>query len=186
MKYFFLSESWTTGRVWEFGGLWNELAWKRKPHLRKRSLCIKEHGETLCLYEAEESILMVEVMPKAITPNTRNPAIGQVVLKRLLSAEQAIERLCQEDDIFQHPTGRNHNASQTAAEQRVETATTNTISTDRLHVDHGANQLSSDDHQQIHATTETNETSPALQTQTTKTSHINPEPVAINEYEDQG
>lgn len=39
---------------------------------------------------------MVEVVPKAAT----HSMIGQVVLKRLLSAEQVIERLCQEETIF--------------------------------------------------------------------------------------
>ncbi len=46
---------------------------------------------------------MVEVLPKAATQST----IGQVVLKRLLTAEQVIEKLCQEETIFQapeHPT----------------------------------------------------------------------------------
>ena len=92
MKYFFLSESWTTDRVWEFGGLWNELAWKRKPYVSRQSLYIQEDGDNLRLYQVEESILMIEVKPKAIA----DPAIGQVVLKRLLTAEQVIERLCTE------------------------------------------------------------------------------------------
>ncbi len=97
MKYFFLSDSWTTGRVWEFGGLWNEQAWNREPYLQRQSLCIQENGENLWLYQTEESVLMVEVMPKAVTQHT----IGQVVLKRLLSAEQVVERLCKEK-VF-HP-----------------------------------------------------------------------------------
>ncbi|EDX86871.1 hypothetical protein S7335_4578 [Synechococcus sp. PCC 7335] len=92
MKYFFLSENWTTGRVWEFGGLWNELAWKRKPYVSRQSLYIQEDGDNLRLYQVEESILMIEVKPKEATA----PAIGQVVLKRLLTAEQVIDRLCQE------------------------------------------------------------------------------------------
>ena len=101
MKYFFLSDSWTTGRVWEFGGLWNELAWHREPHLQQQSLCIQENGETLHLYEAEDPILMIEVMPKDLA----QPTIGQVRLKRLLSAEQVIERLCQEEHIFKKGQG---------------------------------------------------------------------------------
>lgn len=96
VKYFFLSDSWTTARVWEFGGLWNEAAWYRLPHLQQQSLCIQENGETLWLYQVEEAVLMVEVVPKAVA----NPIIGQVVLKRLLSAEQVIERLCQEETIL--------------------------------------------------------------------------------------
>lgn len=98
MKYFFLSESWTTGRVWEFGGLWNELAWNRKPHLQRQPLYIQENGENLWLYQAEDAILMVEVMPKSV----ERSAIGQVVLKRLLSAEQVVEKLCKEA-VFHPP-----------------------------------------------------------------------------------
>ncbi|MEM9149346.1 MAG: hypothetical protein AAGB19_02690 [Cyanobacteria bacterium P01_F01_bin.3] len=97
MKYFFLSDSWTTGRVWEFGGLWNEQAWNRKPYLQKQPLYIQENDENLWLYKTEEAVLMVEVMPKAMT----QPTIGQVVLKRLLSAEQVVDMLCKED-VF-HP-----------------------------------------------------------------------------------
>lgn len=98
MKYFFLSDSWTTGRVWEFGGLWNELAWNRKPHLQRQSLYIQEHGENLWLYQAEDAILMVEVLPKSVD----NSTIGQVVLKRLLSAEQVVDKLCSEA-VFHPP-----------------------------------------------------------------------------------
>ncbi len=90
MKYFFLSDGWITGRVWEFGGLWNELAWQRKPHIRRLNLSIHEQGETLWLYQVEDSVLMVEVKPESTT----HSAIGQVVLKRLMTAEQVIERLC--------------------------------------------------------------------------------------------
>ena len=98
MKYFFLSDSWTTGRVWEFGGLWNELARRRRPYLQKQSLCIRENDETLCLYQVEDAVLMVEVMPK----QGEDSIIGQVVLKRLLTADQVIERLCQEDSFYAH------------------------------------------------------------------------------------
>ncbi len=90
MKYFFLSEGWTTGRVWEFGGLWNELAWQRKPHIRRLNLSITEQGETLWLYQVEETVLMIEVKPE----NQAQSSIGQVVLKRLITAEQVIEHLC--------------------------------------------------------------------------------------------
>lgn len=96
MKYFFLSDSWTTGRVWEFGGLWNEQARRRKPILTKQSLCIQENDETLYLYQAEDAVLMVEVMPEQVADSI----IGQVVLKRLLTADQVIERLCQEDSFY--------------------------------------------------------------------------------------
>jgi len=90
VKYFFLSEGWTTGRVWEFGGLWNELAWQRKPHIRRLNLSITEQGETLWLYQVEETVLMIEVKPES---QAQSP-IGQVVLKRLITAEQVIEHLC--------------------------------------------------------------------------------------------
>jgi len=90
VKYFFLSDGWTTGRVWEFGGLWNELGWQRKPHMRRLNLSIQEQGETLWLYQVEDTVLMVEVRPESDT----GVPIGQVVLKRLITADQVIERLC--------------------------------------------------------------------------------------------
>lgn len=117
VKYFFLSDSWTTGRVWEFGGLWNETAWHRLAHLQQRSLCIQENGETLWLYQVEEAVLMVEVVPKV----TAHPIIGQVVLKRLLSAEQVIDRLCQEDTIFHAASDRAPSHSEGAATEKAET-----------------------------------------------------------------
>ncbi|MBE9126341.1 hypothetical protein [Coleofasciculus sp. LEGE 07081] len=93
MKYFFLSDGWTVGRVWEFGGLWNVNAWRREPEILCQNLCILEHGEKLWLYRVEDAVLMVEVKP---TPNASPESaktIGQVVLKRLITAEQVIERL---------------------------------------------------------------------------------------------
>ena len=91
MKYFFLSDGWNTGRVWEFGGLWDEIAWQRKPYIRQLNLHIREQGEILWLYQVEDNVLMVEVMPQDVA----KPTIGQVVLKRLITAEQAIQRLCE-------------------------------------------------------------------------------------------
>lgn len=96
VKYFFLSDGWRVGRVWEFGGLWNELAWQRKPHIQRLSLFIEEQQEKLWLYQVEEAVLMVEVRP--LDPNHRQ-SIGQVVLKRLISAEQAIARLCEAETL---------------------------------------------------------------------------------------
>jgi hypothetical protein len=98
MKYFFLSDGWVTGRVWEFGGLWNEQARRRGPYVERQALCIQDNGDTLWLYKAEDDILMLEVKPKASTQDVASSAhnIGQVVLKRLLSAEQVIDRLCEE------------------------------------------------------------------------------------------
>nr|WP_278003472.1 hypothetical protein [Nodosilinea sp. TSF1-S3] len=70
--------------------MWNELGWQRKPHIRRLNLSIQEQGETLWLYQVEETVLMVEVKPEG----TAREPIGQVVLKRLITAEQVIERLC--------------------------------------------------------------------------------------------
>lgn len=98
MKYFFLSEGWSIGRVWEFGGLWNETSWRRKPEIEQTNLCILEKGERLWLYKVEDAVLMVEVRPEDATadPSIKDgkDTIGQVVLKRLITAEQAIELLC--------------------------------------------------------------------------------------------
>jgi len=102
VKYFFLSEGWTTGRVWEFGGLWDEFAWQRKPHLQKMTLRIVENDETLWLYQVEEAVLMVEVRPVA----QGSRAIGQVVLKRLMAAEQVLEKLCAAEEVM---TARDRN-----------------------------------------------------------------------------
>jgi hypothetical protein len=95
VKYFFLSDGWTVGRVWELGGLWNEVAWRRKPEISRLDLCIWEQGQKLWLYRVEEAVLMVEVKPTdeaQIDPSAQN--IGQVVLKRLISGDQAIDLLC--------------------------------------------------------------------------------------------
>jgi hypothetical protein len=92
VKYFFLSEGWNVGRVWEFGGLWNEGTWRRKPVINRLNLHIAEDNDRLWLYEVEEEVLMLEVKPA--TENSDN-TIGQVVLKRLITAEQVIDRLCQ-------------------------------------------------------------------------------------------
>ncbi len=98
MKYFFLSDGWTIGRVWELGGLWNETAWRRKPEICQLELCIWEQGEKLWLYRVEDAVLMVEVKPTAeaqLDSSAKN--IGQVVLKRLISADQVIDLLCAAD-----------------------------------------------------------------------------------------
>jgi hypothetical protein len=95
VKYFFLSEGWNIGRVWEFGGLWDEIAWRRKPDIQKTNLCILEKGQRLWLYRVEDAVLMVEVRPTNLVKETHiTEMIGQVVLKRLISADQAIELLC--------------------------------------------------------------------------------------------
>lgn len=106
MKYFFLSDGWTVGRVWEFGGLWNEAAWRRKPQIEQTNLCILENNEKLWLYRVEDAVLMIEVKP--IAPELANPqtrSIGQVVLKRLITAEQAIDLLCKAEMFLDRPEG---------------------------------------------------------------------------------
>ncbi|MEC4991226.1 MAG: hypothetical protein SAJ37_21025 [Oscillatoria sp. PMC 1068.18] len=77
--------------MWEFGGLWNENVWRRKPHIERLNLGIVEQGEKLWLYRVEEAVLMVEVIPGKTAESTA--AIGQVVLKRLIDADRALERL---------------------------------------------------------------------------------------------
>jgi hypothetical protein len=94
VKYFFLSDGWVVGRVWGIGGLWDELAWRRNPEIVRMNLYLVEQGETLWLHRVEEAVVMVEVKPG---PTSSSGAIGQVVLKRLMTAEQVIERLCAAD-----------------------------------------------------------------------------------------
>jgi hypothetical protein len=95
VKYFFLSDGWIIGRVWELGGLWNEAAWRRKPEISRLDLCIWEQNDQLWLYRVESSVLMVEVKPTSeVNLDPSAQSIGQVVLKRLISAEQAIDLLC--------------------------------------------------------------------------------------------
>lgn len=100
MKYFFLSEGWTVGRVWSTEGPWNEVAWRRSPHIERTNLSIVERGETLWLYRAEEAVVMLEVRPVQTIPTSPNGTaaratqpIGQVVLRRLIDADQVVERL---------------------------------------------------------------------------------------------
>ncbi|MBE9029875.1 hypothetical protein IQ266_09065 [filamentous cyanobacterium LEGE 11480] len=94
MKYFFLSEQWVTGRVWATDGLWNDAQWRRKPQIDPLSITIQENGERLLLYRVEPAVLMVEVKPRT-EPDQMPSPIGQVVLKRLMSADQALDRLAQ-------------------------------------------------------------------------------------------
>jgi hypothetical protein len=98
VKYFFLSDGWTIGRVWELGGLWSESVWRRKPKIEQMELFIWENGEKLCLYRVEEAVLMLEVKPgDRIPQEAEEKNIGQVVLKRLITADQAIDRLCMKE-----------------------------------------------------------------------------------------
>ena len=105
MKYFFLSDGWVTDRVWEFSGLWNEAAWQRKPLIQKLNLCIQEQAEKLWLYQVEDDVLMIEVTPPS---PTIQQTIGQVVLKRLMTAEQVIEKLCIAEKTTTEPVSINH------------------------------------------------------------------------------
>ena len=101
VKYFFLSDGWTHGRVWEFGGLWDHVSWGRKPEIKPLNCGSIQQGETLWLYAVEDSVLMVEVQPK--NKMQTGAGIGQVVLKRLIDAEQAIEILSKSESIFNIP-----------------------------------------------------------------------------------
>lgn len=87
MKYFFLSEGWSVGRVWELGGLWSAA---REPDICRLELFLEEEGERLWLYRAEEAVLMLEVQPPA---TEAGGGIGQVVLKRLIDADRALALL---------------------------------------------------------------------------------------------
>lgn len=91
MKYFFLSEGWAVARVWASDGLWQITAWRRQPDIQRLNICLVENSELLWLYRVEDAVLTVEVKP--ITQLVANDTIGQVVLKRLMTAEQVIERL---------------------------------------------------------------------------------------------
>ncbi len=102
MKYFFLSDGWIVGRVWELGGLWDASAWRRPPQIQQLDLGIVEKEEIFWLYQVEDPVLMLEVMP---TFQAANPGLsfGQVVLRRLMSAEQVIERLGVAEKILHQP-----------------------------------------------------------------------------------
>ncbi|BAZ38282.1 hypothetical protein NIES4101_42190 [Calothrix sp. NIES-4101] len=93
MKYFFLSEGWTIGRVWASEGLWQVTAWRRQPDIQKMSLCLIEKEESLWLYRVEDAIITIEVKPIDSLQAANTQTIGQVILKRLITAEQVLERL---------------------------------------------------------------------------------------------
>lgn len=94
MKYFFLSEGWKVGRVWAADGLWQVTAWRRQPDIQQTNVCSVELDEVLWLYRVEDAVLTVEVKPiSPVSDDTSNRTIGQVVLKRLMTAEQVLERL---------------------------------------------------------------------------------------------
>jgi hypothetical protein len=100
VKYFFLAEGWTYGRVWEFGGLWNYHSWRRSPEITKLDCAILQQAESLWLYQVEEAVITIEVYPESSEAKSN---IGQVVLKRLITAEQAIEILHQAEKLMKSP-----------------------------------------------------------------------------------
>jgi hypothetical protein len=94
VKYFFLSEGWTVGRVWASDGLWQITAWRRQPEIERINICLVQQNELLWLYRVEDEILTVEVKPTTPVPvEPSGQKIGQVILKRLMTAEQVIELL---------------------------------------------------------------------------------------------
>ncbi len=103
MKYFFLTEGWKVGRVWGVQGEWNSLAWRREPEIERLKVSITESDEVLWLYRVEDAVIMVEVKPEDEAASTKN--IGQVMLKRLMSAEQVIERLGASEAVCQISRG---------------------------------------------------------------------------------
>lgn len=105
VKYFFLSDGWDYERIWEFGGLWDQVSWGRKPEIKRLNCGILQQQEILWLYAVEDEVLMVEVKPEEDLQGSSN--IGQVVLKRLITAEQAIEMLHQAESVFNSATREN-------------------------------------------------------------------------------
>ncbi|MEM7556285.1 MAG: hypothetical protein AAF378_19725 [Cyanobacteria bacterium P01_A01_bin.84] len=89
-----MSEGWTIGRVWGTEGLWEIAAWRRQPDINKINVCIARKDEILWLHQVEEIIVMIEVIPTqtSLKINAANN-IGNVVLKRLMNADQVIQHL---------------------------------------------------------------------------------------------
>lgn len=101
MKYFFLADGWTYARVWGVAGLWDGLAWRRKPEIRQLNLGIVEKGQTLWLYSVEDAVLMLEVKPTEQAKDF-STTIKQVIVKRLISADQVLDLLSTTDRIFRN------------------------------------------------------------------------------------
>ncbi len=93
MKYFFLSQGWQIRRVWEPSGLWNERVWRRKPQISKMGIYLVDRAEKMALYKVEDAVQMVEVIPEEPASGKSEVAIAQVRITRLISAEQALERI---------------------------------------------------------------------------------------------
>ena len=96
MKYFFLTDGWTVGRVWGVGGLWDEAAHRRPPEIQRLNLCLCDKKEKMWLHRAEDAVLMLEVKPLTLSSENNHSAssIGQVILTRLITADQVLDRLC--------------------------------------------------------------------------------------------
>lgn len=96
MKYFFLTDGWTVGRVWGVGGLWDQATRRRPPDIEKMNLCLwdQRQQERMWLYRVEDDVLMVEVKPLSTPQEGQSQSnIGQVMLTRLITADQLLERL---------------------------------------------------------------------------------------------
>jgi len=65
--------------------------------LQRLQLYLIEGGQRLWLHEVEDAVLMVEVMPGPSVSATET--IGQVTLKRLITAEQVINRLTEAEAV---------------------------------------------------------------------------------------
>ncbi len=101
MKYFFLSQGWRVRRVWEVSGLWNDMAWRRRPIIIPVGVYLVDGREEMVLYKVEEAIQAIEAIPEDLTNtsdrivsnDSSKAAIAQVRISRLLSAEQVLERI---------------------------------------------------------------------------------------------
>lgn len=109
VKYFFLAENWHVTRVWEMGGLWNENVWRRPPQIERLDLAIVEQEDTFWLYQVEDAVLMVEICPDRGAGDPTS-AIGQVLLKRLMSANGVLERLQSAEKILNKSPDRSPSA----------------------------------------------------------------------------
>lgn len=69
------------------------------------NLAIIERGEVLWLYGVEDAVIMLEVFPSNDEIADTVPTIGQVVIKRLISGEQALEILQSAETVIKQPLG---------------------------------------------------------------------------------
>jgi len=83
LKYFFLTDGWTIGRVWASDGLRNETAWRRQPDIQRMNLCLVEESEKLWLYSGRRSFNRGGKTDR-ITKQPQLLASGQVVLRLTL------------------------------------------------------------------------------------------------------